>query len=112
MKVKIYTIKDLDTGRMYSYRDKKAMQKDLPQFTNCQIIEDYINECFYIEIGLINEKGQSFEKGFDSLKEAKAFLNKTVRGSKLTIESIFSFSDEALKELDYVCNLQRINRSR
>lgn len=110
MKVKVYTVKDLDTGFLYNFIDQKKMEQALELYPHHTITESITNIQYYIEMTLINEKGQSFEKGFDSLKEAKLFLNKVVRGSKLTVDSIFSFSASVLKELDYVLNYKRKGR--
>lgn len=109
MKVKIYTVKDLDTGIIYDYDDKKKMQKDLKLFPNHTLTENYINISHYIEISLLNNKNEEFEKGFDSLKEAKNFLNKTIRGNKLRITSISCFSANILEELNYVLNRKTKN---
>ena len=101
MKVTYYTIIDKDTGFIYDYDDKRKFEKALELYPNREIRETtyYIHK--YIEIGLLNERGQEFEKGFDDIYEAKIFLNKLRRGHKLKIISIFCLSNEVLDELNY-----------
>ena len=76
MEVKVYTLKDLDTGYIYDYDSKKKLEKDLKNFTNYEVRETINHIHYYIEIGLLNKKNQSFEKGFNDIQEAKVFLNK------------------------------------
>lgn len=101
MKVTYYTIKDLDTGFIYDFDNKTKFEKALKDYPNHQVTEttQYIQK--YIEIGLLNDRGQEFEKGFDDIHEAKVFLNKLRRGHKLKITSIFCLSNEVLDELNY-----------
>ena len=43
MKVKTYSLKDLDTGFIYNFRDKKQLDQALDNYPNHTIIENYEN---------------------------------------------------------------------
>ena len=101
MKVKSYLIKDLDSGVIYEFTDLKKAQEQLLNCPNHTFEESYINIYHYIEIGLLNKKGQEFEKGFDDLKSATIFLNKLRRGNSLRITSIMCPDDSILNVLNY-----------
>lgn len=45
--------------------------------------------------------GLSFERGFDSAKEARRFYQRAERGESLSIESVKGCEDD--EELRYVC---------
>ena len=104
MKVTEYNIKDNTTGIIYGFK-----KKDHNYYGQLKCLEghditetqDFINIHFYIEIGLINNKGQEFEKGFDDKHEAIVFLNKLRRGNKLKVTSIACPSTEVFEELNY-----------
>lgn len=102
MKVKTYIIKDPDTGNFYEYSDKKQMEKDLKEiFRGAEVIESSNNVAYYIEISLLNKKGQEFEKGFNDTRRAIAFLNKVRRGNSLVITSISCPSSLVQQKLEY-----------
>lgn len=102
MKVKTYIVKDPDTGNFYEYNDKKQMERDLKEiFHGAEVIESSNNIAYYIEISLLNKKGQEFEKGFNDVHRAIAFLNKARRGNSLVITSISCPSSSVQQKLEY-----------
>jgi hypothetical protein len=101
MKVKVYTLKDLDTNFLYDITDKKQLEKAKKLYPNHTIIESTTNIHYYIEISLLNKKGQEFEKGFNDKHEAIVFLNKLRRGNKLKVTSISCLTNSVLNELNY-----------
>ena len=101
MKVKTYTLKDLDTNFIYDFTDPKKLEEAKKMYPNHTVIESTVNIQYYIEITLINKKGQMFQKGFDDKQKAIVFLNKARRGNKLLIADIFCPSASVMEELDY-----------
>lgn len=101
MKVTYYTIKDLDTNFIYDFDNKSKFEKALKLYPNHTTNINTFHIQKYIEISLINNKGEEFEKGFDDKHEAIVFLNKVRRGKKLKITSIFCLSASVLNELNY-----------
>lgn len=97
MLVKHYVIKD--GIKRYDYINRKAFEKDLKLFNNPETYEYEMHEIHLLELTLINNKGQEFEKGFDDINECRKFINKVKRGNSLIITLIKSFSSAALKEI-------------
>lgn len=55
---------------------------------------------YLIRVDLLNLKtGKEFAKGYDSVKECKAFINKVKRGHALLITGVSSYSSSAMNEI-------------